>query len=231
MRLPFQLRIGCWETKNLAGISHWVMLTLYRKATRHLSSEFLLSFSTWAFKVHAHIFLIEITQRKMVRSVCLKPVSRKPWRLHTLWRFTFTAYTKVRYLSAYTYAAAHYIEISAITCVCICNVCTKVTHTTFNRWTHLHIHCIQCLIISGKSLTLSLSGASRKNRGYLYCLWLSVPGKRRNKERKEKHFLSRVDILARLRVIDPLFFFSGRTSFNLSLPLHVHLDAHVFTID
>ena len=34
----------------------------------------------------------EWTQRKMVRSVCLKPVSRKPWRLHTLWRFTFTAY-------------------------------------------------------------------------------------------------------------------------------------------
>ena len=29
---------------------------------------------------------------KMERSVCLKPVSRKPWRLHTLWRFTFTAY-------------------------------------------------------------------------------------------------------------------------------------------
>ena len=28
MRLPFQLRIGCWETKNLAGVSHWVMLTL-----------------------------------------------------------------------------------------------------------------------------------------------------------------------------------------------------------
>ena len=28
----FQLRIGCWETKNLAGVSHWVMLTLYRKA-------------------------------------------------------------------------------------------------------------------------------------------------------------------------------------------------------
>ena len=41
--------------------------------------------STW-------IFLIEITHRKMVRSVCLKPVSMATWRLHTLWRFTFTAY-------------------------------------------------------------------------------------------------------------------------------------------
>ena len=35
----------------------------------------------------------------------------------------------------------------------------------------------------------------------------------------------RVDILSRLRVIDP------RTSFNLSLPLCVHLDAHVFTME
>ena len=92
MRLPFQLRIGCWETKNLAGVSHWVMLTLYRKATRHLSPEFLLPFSTRAFKVRAWFFLIEITQRKIVRSVCSKPVSMATWRLHTLWRFTFTAY-------------------------------------------------------------------------------------------------------------------------------------------
>ena len=44
------------------------------------------------FLLSASIFLIEITQRKMVRSVCLKPVSMATWRLHTLWRFTFTAY-------------------------------------------------------------------------------------------------------------------------------------------
>ena len=29
---------------------------------------------------------------KMVRSVCLKPVSMATWRLHTLWRFTSTAH-------------------------------------------------------------------------------------------------------------------------------------------
>ena len=42
--------IGRWETKNLAGVSHWVMLTLYRKATRHLSPEFLLPFSITSFQ-------------------------------------------------------------------------------------------------------------------------------------------------------------------------------------
>ena len=63
LRLPFQLRIGCWETKNLSGVSHWVILTLYLKATRHLSPEFLLSFLTRTFKVRALIFLIDITQK------------------------------------------------------------------------------------------------------------------------------------------------------------------------
>ena len=38
------------------------------------------------------------------------------------------------------------------------------------------------------------------------------------------HITGRVGILARQRVIDPLFF-SGRTSYNLNLPLRVHLDA------
>ena len=46
MRLPFQLRIGSLETKNLAGVSHWVMLTLYRKATRHLAPFFDTSFQS-----------------------------------------------------------------------------------------------------------------------------------------------------------------------------------------
>ena len=36
----------------------------------------------------------DITWRKTVRSVCLKPVSMETWRLHTLWRFTLSAYRR-----------------------------------------------------------------------------------------------------------------------------------------
>ena len=38
--------------------------------------------------------------------------------------------------------------------------------------------------------TLQLTWASRKNRGFLYCHWLSVPGLRRSKETKKHSFSS-----------------------------------------
>ena len=36
---------------------------------------------------------IEIMWRKMIHSICLTPVSMATWHLHTLWRFTVSAYT------------------------------------------------------------------------------------------------------------------------------------------
>ena len=39
---------------------------------------------------------IEITWRKMVRSVCVTAVSMATWRLHTLWHFTKSLYQRIR---------------------------------------------------------------------------------------------------------------------------------------
>ena len=56
--------------------------------------QFWQSFFKYSFKSSSNFYPIGITWRKMARAVCLQPVSRKPWRLHTLWRFTVPAYRK-----------------------------------------------------------------------------------------------------------------------------------------
>ena len=45
MRIPFQLRIGCWETKNLAGVSHFFWFFALFFDTSFQSA--LLNFSYW----------------------------------------------------------------------------------------------------------------------------------------------------------------------------------------
>ena len=49
------------------------------------------SFFNFTFKSSSIFYPIGITWRKWRRSVCLKPVSRKLWHLHALWRFTSPA--------------------------------------------------------------------------------------------------------------------------------------------
>ena len=52
------------------------------------------NFGTVSSNIHlkAVFYTIEITWKKMSRSVCLKPVSMATWSLHTLWCFTLPAY-------------------------------------------------------------------------------------------------------------------------------------------
>ena len=53
--------------------------------------QFWHSFLNYTFKSRSIFHPIWMTWRKLVHSVCLKSVSRKPWHLHTLWRFTVPA--------------------------------------------------------------------------------------------------------------------------------------------
>ena len=52
------------------------------------------SFLTYTFESSFNFYPIGITWRNMAPLVCLKPVSRKRWRLHTYWvRLTVPAYS------------------------------------------------------------------------------------------------------------------------------------------
>ena len=49
--------------------------------------QFWHSFFKYTFESSFNIYPIEITWRKMVRTICLKPVSMATWHLHTLLHF------------------------------------------------------------------------------------------------------------------------------------------------
>ena len=63
----------------------WVMISKFTENFGIISSKMALQ-SSYNFDP------IEITWRKIVCSVCLKPVSMATWHLHTLWLFTVPAY-------------------------------------------------------------------------------------------------------------------------------------------
>ena len=54
--------------------------------------QFWHSFFKNTFENSYNCYPVEIMWRKMVRSLCLKPVSIETWCLHTLWHFTVPAY-------------------------------------------------------------------------------------------------------------------------------------------
>ena len=67
--------------------------TLLQSNQASISWIFALFFDTSFQRAHLNFSHWNNTEKNVVRSVCLKPVSMATWRLHTLWRFTFTAYT------------------------------------------------------------------------------------------------------------------------------------------
>ena len=78
------------EIQDRAGISVIVRVlwvTIYKIYWQFWHSVF-----KYTFKSSSNFYPIDVTWRKMARSICLKPVSLETWRLQTLWRFTIPAY-------------------------------------------------------------------------------------------------------------------------------------------
>ena len=92
MRLPFQLRIGCWETKNLAGVSHWVMLTLYRKSNQASFSWIFAPFFDMSFQsARLNFSHWNNTEKNCTFSLFETSVNGNVTFAYII-RFTFTAY-------------------------------------------------------------------------------------------------------------------------------------------
>ena len=83
---------GSVKLKFNTGPGYWFLWESCELRFTKFTDNFWHSFFKYTFKSSSHFYPIEITGRKMVRSVCLKPVSMETWRLHTLWRFTVPAY-------------------------------------------------------------------------------------------------------------------------------------------
>ena len=87
----FVTRLWCCKTKITDGTGIWFMWESCEIWFLEVTANFGIVPSKNALQSNYNYNPIEITWRKTVCSVCLKPVSMATWRWHTLWRFTLPA--------------------------------------------------------------------------------------------------------------------------------------------
>ena len=85
------LDCGAVKPKLQTGLGYWFMWESCEIWFLEVTANFGIVSSKNALKSNYNYNPIEITWRKTVCSVCLKPVSMATWRWHTLWRFTLPA--------------------------------------------------------------------------------------------------------------------------------------------
>ena len=97
----FVTLLWCSKTEITDGTRILVLVRVLWHMISKIYWQFWCSFFKNVLESSYNFNPVEIMWRKMVRSVCLKPVPIAVWRLH-IWPFTVSSYCLKGYISCYT---------------------------------------------------------------------------------------------------------------------------------